>query len=86
VSRSEISRLLDAHIRPSVNRDAVRTGGRFVTKAGFDAHIPPAVSQVWCPGHHREWLHNMPDYDAQIPARFNRVAVKIASRLNNVAE
>jgi len=56
VSPSEISRLLDAQIPPSVNRDAVKNGIRFEILAEYDAHIPAVVSRVWCPGHHRESL------------------------------
>ena len=49
-------RLRDAHIPPRFNRVAVRKASRFVITASSDALIPPAVSQVRCPGHHRESL------------------------------
>ena len=51
-----IRRLRDAHIPPRFNQVAVRNGIYFEILAGFDAHIPLAVSRVWCPGHHRESL------------------------------
>ena len=54
VSHSEISRLLDAHVPPSVNRDAVKIASRLKNVTDYDAQIPPALSQVRCPGHHRE--------------------------------
>ena len=49
-------RLRDAHIPPRFNQVAVRNGIRFEIVAEYDAQVPPAVSRVRCPGHHRESL------------------------------
>ena len=56
---------------------------RFEFRRLLDAHIPPVVSRIMCPGHHRESSRLL---DAHSPPSVNRDAVKIASRLKNVAE
>ena len=54
VSRFEFRRLLDAHIPASVNQVAVKIASRSKNVPDYDAQIPPAVSKVRCPGHHRD--------------------------------
>ena len=69
-----------------MNRVAVRKGIRFEILADYEAHIPPAVSPVRCPGHHREWLHIMAEYDAHSPPSVNQVAVRKGIRFEIVAD